>query len=86
MRLLDQYVRKRDLNMRDEDEQQQFLNDLAEQLRLHKDNQILIHGLRVQAMFAYVAPPHQTVMSRHTHAKSLFFYFWPPLPAPSQSI
>lgn len=54
IRLLDQYVRRRNLNMRDESGHQQFLDDLAEQLRLHKDNEILIHGLRVQAMFAYV--------------------------------
>jgi hypothetical protein len=54
MRLLDQYARRCGLNIRDEVGQRTFLNDLAEQFKLHKDNEILIHGLRVQAMFLYV--------------------------------
>jgi hypothetical protein len=54
MRLLDHYARRRDLNIRDEGSQRAFLDDLGEQCRLHKDNDILIHGLRVQAMCPYV--------------------------------
>lgn len=54
MRLLDQYARRRGLNIRDETGQQAFLDDLVQQFKLHRNNEILMHGLRVQAMFPYV--------------------------------
>lgn len=55
MRLLDQYARGINASIRDEGHHQGFMEELAGQLNRNKDNDILFHGLRVQAMFVYVA-------------------------------
>jgi hypothetical protein len=55
MRLLDQYARTRGSSIHDQVNQAQFLADLRRDFDANRENPILIHGLRIQAMFAYVA-------------------------------
>ena len=55
MRLLDRYARARGSTIHDEQNQAAFLSDLTNDFRVNRSNDILIHGLRTQAMFAYVA-------------------------------
>lgn len=55
IRLLDRFARARGESIRDHSHQGEFLADLERHLRQNRDNNTLIHGLRVQAMFAYVA-------------------------------
>ena len=55
MRLLDRYARSRDSAIHDEANQAAFLADLTRDFETNRSNEILIHGLRIQAMFAYVA-------------------------------
>lgn len=55
MRLLDQYARSRGVSIQDQANHADFLAELARDFEANRGNDILIHGLRIQAMFAYVA-------------------------------
>jgi hypothetical protein len=55
MKLVDDYARARGLDIRDQRNQEAFLLELKEKIESSRNNDILIHGLRIQAMFAYVA-------------------------------
>jgi len=55
MRLLDRYARSRGVSIQDQANHADFLADLARDFEENRSNEILIHGLRIQAMFAYVA-------------------------------
>ena len=55
MRLLDRYARSRGSTIHDPQNQAAFLSDLTVDFEVNRSNEILIHGLRTQAMFAYVA-------------------------------
>lgn len=55
MKIIDGYARSRGLNIHDQMNQEIFLADLGRQIESNRKNDILIHGLRIQTMFAYVA-------------------------------
>lgn len=55
MRLLDGYARARGSSIQDQQNQAAFLSDLTNEFHANRTNEILIHGLRTQAMFAFVA-------------------------------
>ena len=54
IRLLDQYARNRNADINDEQGQKDFIEHLKAEFNQHKDNEILIHGLRIQSMFLYM--------------------------------
>lgn len=54
IRLLDQYARRRNIDIANEQGQRGFIENLKEEFSRHRDNEILIHGLRIQSMFLYV--------------------------------
>jgi hypothetical protein len=53
--MLDEFFRSRKLSLDAANGIQVFLNQVASELRAHTANPALIHGLRTQTMFAYVA-------------------------------
>jgi hypothetical protein len=55
MRLLDRYARAKRVSLRDQSNHANFLADLTKHFHANRDNEILIHGLRIQAMFAFMA-------------------------------
>lgn len=55
MRIIDDYARSHGVDIRDQVNQEGLLNELATQIETNRRNDILIHGLRIQSMFAYVA-------------------------------
>lgn len=55
MRLLDRHARSHGVSIRDHANHAAFLADLGEEFQRNHQNQILIHGLRIEAMFAFVA-------------------------------
>ena len=55
MRIIDNYARSRGRDIRDHANQEALLVDLGKQIEANRSNDILIHGLRIQTMFAYVA-------------------------------
>src|SRR2546426_3193919 len=54
MRLIDAYARAQGVDIRDQTQHDALLGQLGKQLEENRNNDILIHGLRIQAMFAYV--------------------------------
>lgn len=55
MRLFDHFAKQRGISMSDPQGHDAFLSALAGEFERHRASGTLIHGLRVQAMFAYVA-------------------------------
>ncbi len=55
MRIIDEYARSRGLDIRDQANQEALLAKLAKQMESNRRNDILIHGLRIQKMFEFVA-------------------------------
>ena len=55
MRIIDEYARSRGLDIRDQANQEALLAELEKQIEANRTNDILIHGLRIQTMFAFVA-------------------------------
>lgn len=55
MRIIDDYARAHGLDIRDPNNQGALLGELAKQVDINQRNDILVHGLRIQTMFAYVA-------------------------------
>lgn len=55
MRLLDRYARSRGISIRDQANHAVFLSHLHQKLEQSRSRGTLIHGMRTQAMFAYVA-------------------------------
>lgn len=54
MRIVDDYARARGLDIRDPGSHESLLGNLVTQMESNRTNDILIHGLRIQTMFAYV--------------------------------
>jgi hypothetical protein len=55
MRLLDRYARSRGVSIQDHASHADFLADLTRDFKENRTNEVLIHGLRIQEMFAYIA-------------------------------
>src|SRR4051812_31435077 len=55
LRLLDEYARTRGVPISKESIDAEFIAGLTESLRNHRENDILVHGFRIQTMFAYFA-------------------------------
>lgn len=55
MRLLDRFARSRGASLQDQSHQEAFVADLIKQIEAQRRRGILIHGMRIQTMFAYVA-------------------------------
>ncbi len=55
MRLLDRFARSRGTSLQDQSHQEAFVAELITQIETQKQRAILIHGMRIQTMFAYVA-------------------------------
>jgi hypothetical protein len=55
LRMFDQYARERGLKLSDTGGQAKFVEDLTTLLQKHRGNDTLIHGFRIQTMFAYFA-------------------------------
>ena len=55
MRMLDRFASSQGVSIRDEANHADFLANIARDFEANRSNDILIHGLRIQAMFAYVA-------------------------------
>ena len=55
MRVIDAYARAKGVEIRDPASQEALLAELAGQIEKNRRNDILVHGLRVESMFAFVA-------------------------------
>jgi hypothetical protein len=55
LRMLDEYARAKGKTISDLSADDEFLKQIKESLRAHRDNDILLHGFRAQTMFAYFA-------------------------------
>ncbi len=55
MRLLDRYARSRGVSIQDQANHADFLTELTRDFKANRSNDILIHGIRIEAMFAFVA-------------------------------
>jgi Holliday junction resolvase len=55
LRALDQFSRSLGLNLSDKKGLEKFIQHLSDTANAHQKNKILIHGLRIQTMFAYFA-------------------------------
>src|SRR5262249_17682165 len=55
MRIFDQYARSRGVDIQDPGIQAPLMEELHKQFEANRKNEILIHGLRIQTMFAFVA-------------------------------
>lgn len=53
--LFDALARKHDFKLGDEASQREFICRVSESFSRSKDNPIVIHGRRIEAMFGYVA-------------------------------
>src|SRR4051812_16046128 len=51
----DDFAQSQDSDLSDQEISEKFIAQLAEALKKNRDNQALIHGFRIQTMFAYVA-------------------------------
>lgn len=53
--MFDQFLRSQGLDFSNQSGDEEFITQLSTALRKHRSDPILVHGLRVQTMFAYVA-------------------------------
>lgn len=54
LRLLDEFTKSRKISFADKSNDDAFLSFLAETINRHRDRQTLVHGLRIQSLFAYM--------------------------------
>ncbi len=55
LRMFDQFLHSHGLDLSDQSRDEEFITKVSDALRKHRGDPILVHGLRIQTMFAYVA-------------------------------
>jgi hypothetical protein len=55
LRMLDDFARSEGLSIKDENTIKRFTDHLLVTVKKHRDNPALVHGFRVESMFAHIA-------------------------------